>query len=177
MPAATSATMLAQTVQGVGNSGMYATLDANASMDTLTTIERMMLLRNVPMFTGLEPEDLDEMASVVIERRYAPNEDLCRQGDHGDAVFVVVKGRVRVFTGGGALGPERLLSELEAGACIGEMAVLDDAPRSATVRALERTRVVVIPGAGFKELLSTRPQMARSIIGELVRRMRGMKAR
>jgi hypothetical protein len=177
MPAAPDPALLAQTVKGVGNSGMYATLDANASMDTLTVIERMMLLRNVPILAGLEPEDLDELAGVVIERRYVPNEDLFRQGESGDAVFVVVKGRVRVFTGGGALGPERTLSELEAGACIGEMAVLDDAPRSATVRAIERTRCVVIPGAGFKELLATRPQMARSIIGELVRRMRGMMAR
>src|SRR5262249_39711364 len=137
---------------------------------TLTTIERMMLLRNVPILAGLEPEDLDELAEVVVERNVPPGADLCKQGEHGDAVFVVVKGRVRVFTGGGALGPERTLSELEAGACIGEMAVLDEAPRSATVRAIEKTRVVVIPGAGFKELLATRPQMARSIIGELVRR-------
>jgi hypothetical protein len=172
LPAAPDPGLLAQTVKGVGNSGMYATLDANASMATLTTIERMMLLRNVPMLAALTPGDLDELASVVHERIFHNGEDLCRQGEAGDAVFVVVKGRVKVFTGDGT--SERVLSQLGAGACIGEMAVLDDAPRSATVRAIERTRAVVIPGGGFKDLMSTRPEMAQAIIGELVRRMRGM---
>jgi len=87
-------------------------------------------------------------------------------------VFVVVKGKARVFTGAG--GSERTLSEVGAGACIGEMAALDNAPRSATVRAADRTRALVIPGEGFKELLSTRPEMSQAIIGELVRRMRGL---
>jgi CRP-like cAMP-binding protein len=54
------------------------------------------------------------------------------------------------------------------------MSALDAAPRSATVRAVDRTRAVLIPGEGFKELLATRPEMAQAIIGELVRRMRGM---
>jgi len=172
LPAAPDPKLLAQTVKGVGNQGMYATLDANAAIDTLTTIERMMLLRNVPMFGGLAPADLDELASVVVERIFGPGEDLCREGEAGDAVFVVVKGSARVFTG--ANGGERTLSEVGAGACIGEMAALDAAPRSATVRALERTRAVIIPGEGFKELLSTRPEMSQAIIGELVRRMRGL---
>jgi hypothetical protein len=175
MPAIADPAMLAQTVKGVGNQGMYATLDANASMDTLTTIERMMLLRNVPMFAGLDPNDLDELAQVVMERIFFPGHDLFREGDAGDAVFVVVKGAVKVFTGGPMVGgPERVLSTLGPGACIGEMAALDAAPRSATVQAVERTRAIVIPGAGFKDLLSSRPEMAQSIIGELVRRMRGM---
>ena len=172
LPAAPDPALLAQTVKGVGNSGMYATLDANAAMASLTTIERMMLLRNVPMFAALDPSDLDELASVVVERTFRPGEDLCREGEAGDAVFVVVKGKVRVFTGGP--GAERTLSELGAGACIGEMSALDAAPRSATVRAVDKTRAVIIPGEGFKDLLATRPEMAQSIIGELVRRMRGM---
>ena len=183
LPAAPDPALLAQTVKGVGNSGMFATLDANAAMASLTTIERMMLLRNVPMFAGLDPSDLDELATVVVERMFRPGEDLCREGEAGDAVFVVVKGKVRVFTGGGAggtgawgggPGAERTLSELGAGACIGEMSALDAAPRSATVRALDKTRAVIIPGDGFRELLATRPEMSQAIIGELVRRMRGM---
>lgn len=172
LPAAPDPALLAQTVKGVGNSGMFATLDANAAMASLTTIERMMLLRNVPMFAGLDPADLDELATVVVERMFRPGEDLCKEGEAGDAVFVVVKGKVRVFMGGP--GAERTLSELGAGACIGEMSALDAAPRSATVRALEKTRAVIIPGDGFKELLATRPEMSQAIIGELVRRMRGM---
>ncbi|MCE9574366.1 MAG: cyclic nucleotide-binding domain-containing protein [Deltaproteobacteria bacterium] len=165
---------LAQTVKGVGNAGLYATLDANARMDTLTAIEKMMLLRQVPMFADLDPDDLDQLAALVEERHYQVGQDLCAEGDAGDAVFLLVKGRVRVFKGAGA--DERTLSELGPGACIGEMAVFDAAPRSATVRALERARVLVVPGEGFKALLVDRPEMSQAIIAELVRRMRGLIA-
>jgi hypothetical protein len=164
---------LAQTTRGVGNApGVYATLDANAIMASLTTIEKMMLLRQVPMFADLDPDDLEELAGRVEERRYEAGADLCREGDAGDAVFLLVKGKVRVFTGAGA--DERTLSELGQGACIGEMAVFDRAPRSATVRALDRVRALIVPGDGFKQLLLERPEMNQAIIAELVRRMRGL---
>ena len=67
-----------------------------------------------------------------------------------------------------------MLSELGAGACIGEMAVLDAAPRSATVRAIERTRTLRVPGEGFKRVMTERPEMSQAIVAELVKRMRGM---
>jgi signal-transduction protein with cAMP-binding, CBS, and nucleotidyltransferase domain len=173
-PAADPA-VLAQTVRGVGNAGVYATLDANARVETLTEIERLMLLRQVPMFADLAPDDLDEVAAVVVEQHLQIGQDVCKEGDVGDAVFLLVKGKVRVFTGGGDR-PERTLSELGPGACIGEMAVFDAAPRSATVRAVERTRLLVVPGAEFKALLVERPEISTAIIAELVRRMRGLMA-
>ncbi len=176
MPAVNPAAVLAQTVKGVGNSGMFATLDDSARMESLTAIEKMMLLRQVPMFADLDPDDLDELAGLVEERNYQAGGDLCREGDAGDAVFLLVKGKVRVFKGGLDGTPERTLNELGPGACIGEMAVFDLAPRSATVRATERTRALIVPGDGFKHLLLDRPEMAQAIIAELVRRMRGLMA-
>lgn len=172
---AVSATALAQTVRGVGNTGVYATLDVNARVDSLTEIEKLVLLRQVPMFADLSPEDLEELAGAVLEHHLLPGAVLCKEGDAGDAVFLIVKGEVKVTTGGGDR-PERLLSELGAGACLGEMAVFDAAPRSATVTVTAPTRVLVLPGAEFKQLLAERGDMAQAIIAELVRRMRGMMA-
>ena len=85
---------------------------------------------------------------------------------------------MRVFTGGQGddSRPERTLSELGPGQCVGEMAVLDASPRTATVRALERTRTLRVPGEGFKRVMSERPEMSAAIVAELVRRMRGMMA-
>ena len=172
-----AAARLAQTVRGVGNApGVYATLDANARVETLTAIERLMLLRQVPMFAALAPDDLDEIADVVVERHLVPGQDVCKEGEAGDAVFLLVKGKVRVFTGGDGERAERTLSELGPGAVIGEMAVFDAAPRSATVRAVERTRFLVVPGDEFKALLVERPEISTAIIAELVRRMRGLMA-
>jgi CRP-like cAMP-binding protein len=56
------------------------------------------------------------------------------------------------------------------------MAVLDSAPRSATVRTLERTRALRVPGDGFKRVLAERPEMSAAIVAELVHRMRGLMA-
>jgi NAD-dependent dihydropyrimidine dehydrogenase PreA subunit len=164
----------AQTKGGVGKAGGYATLDANAAMAQLTIIEKMMLIRQVPIFAELDADDLEELAGIVEEYRVEAGKDLFREGEAGDAVFLIVKGAVRVFTGGTADRPERTLSELGAGACIGEMAVLDAAPRSATVRAIERTRTLRVPGDGFKRVMSERPEMSQAIVAELVRRMRGL---
>lgn len=166
--------MLAQTTRGVGKPEMYATLDANAAMASLTTIEKMMLIRQVPIFSDLGPDDLEELATIVEEQRIDKDKDLFREGDPGDAVYVIVKGAVVVFTGGVDDRPRRVLSQLGAGACIGEMAVLDAAPRSATVRAMERTRALRVPGEGFKRVMSERPEMSQAIVAELVHRMRGM---
>lgn len=165
--------LLAQTTKGVGQAGVYATLDANAAVTSLTTIEKMMLLRQVPIFAELDADDLEELAAVVEERIIQPDKDLFREGDVGDAVYLIVKGKVQVFVGGGDR-PTTTLNELGPGACIGEMAVLDSSPRSATVRALERTRALRVPGAGFKRVMSERPEMSEAIVAELVRRMRSM---
>ena len=168
--------IFAQTKHGVGKQGVYATLDANAAMASLTVIEKMMLIRQVPIFADLDPDDLEELALIVEERRIEPGRDLFREGDPGDAVYLIVKGCVQVFTGGIDGRPERVLSELGAGACIGEMAVLDASPRSATVRATDRTRTLRVPGEGFKRVMSERPEMSQAIVAELVKRMRGMMA-
>jgi CRP/FNR family transcriptional regulator, cyclic AMP receptor protein len=82
---------------------------------------------------------------------------------------------VQIYVGGGDR-PEKVLNELGAGACIGEMAVLDREPRSASVRALERTRALRLPGEGFKRVMSERPEMSEAIVSELVRRMRRLTA-
>ncbi|MDB4963834.1 MAG: hypothetical protein JWP01_3833 [Myxococcales bacterium] len=168
--------MFAQTKAGVGKPGVYATLDANAAMASLTVIEKMMLIRQVPIFAELDPDDLEELADIVEERRIEPGRDVFREGDPGDAVYLIVKGEVTVFVGGIGDRPERVLSQLGAGACIGEMAVLDASPRSATVRANERTRMLRVPGEGFKRVMSERPEMSQAIVAELVKRMRGMMA-
>jgi len=167
--------LFAQTTKGVGDNAAYATLDANAAMASLTTIEKMMLIRQVPIFAELDADDLEELASIVEERIVLPSTTVFREGDAGDAVYLVVKGKVRVFVGGGDR-PETTLNELGAGACIGEMAVLDREPRSATVQALERTRLLRVPGEGFKRVMTERPEMSEAIVAELVRRMRALNA-
>lgn len=150
---------------------------ANIGDDELIEIEKLVLLREVPMFAELGPSHLEELAAVVVERHFEPGADLCREGETGDAVYLLVEGKLRVFTGGGSDGrPERALGELGPVACIGEMAVLDAAPRSATVRAMARSRCLMLGGDDFKALLVQFPDISQVVVAELVRRMRGLIA-
>ena len=87
-----AAAMLAQTTRGVGKAGVYATLDANAAMASLTRIEKMMLIRQVPIFAKLDADDLEGLATIVEEARVEPHHTLFKEGDGGDAVYLIVKG-------------------------------------------------------------------------------------
>ncbi|MGE5186252.1 MAG: cyclic nucleotide-binding domain-containing protein [Acidobacteriota bacterium] len=173
-PRVRHAGVFAQTKGGGGTPTAYATLDANAAMASLTTVEKMMLLRQVPMFAELDAEDLEELAAVVEEKHVDAGTELFREGETGDAVYLIVRGRVRVLVAAG--GAEKTIDDLGPGSCIGEMAVLDASPRSATVRALERTRALRVPAEGFRRVLADRPEMSQVIVVDLVRRLRGMMA-
>jgi hypothetical protein len=169
---------LAQTTHGVGSPdpAQFATLDRRAAVDTLSTLERMMFLREVPLFASLPPEDLEEVTAAASERVYPLGADLCRAGETGDEVFVIVSGRVRAHVNGTG-GAPRVLGESSDGACIGELAAVDSGPRTATVTALADTRVVVLGGAAFRELCAERPAIAQHVLHVVTGRLRQMIAK
>ena len=101
---------------------------------TIGDLETMLFLRRVPLFEGLAPEDLQRIAMTAVERLYLPGEALFREGDLGQELVVVIEGSVRVVHVEPD-GTERLLTRYGAGDHIGELAVLREAPRAATVVA------------------------------------------
>src|SRR6266542_6244758 len=98
----------------------------DAPLPGSSTLEKMIGLRSVGIFDDLEPEDLAQLARAGTETWFTEGEALCREGDPGDDVFVLLDGEVSMEHAGGVTveGP---------GSCIGELAVLDPAPREATV--------------------------------------------
>ena len=137
---------------------------------TLGEIDRMLFLRRVPLFAELVPEDLQRLAATATERLYAAGEALVREGDVGDELFVIVEGRVRVVRI--EAGVERLLRTYEAGDHIGELAVLRDRPRAATVLAeSDGVRALVIGGEGLRAILRERPEAAMAMLATLAERL------
>ena len=137
---------------------------------TLGEIDRMLFLRRVPLFAELVPEDLQRLAATATERLYAAGEALVREGDVGDELFVIVEGRVRVVRI--EEGVERLLRTYEAGDHIGELAVLRDRPRAATVLAeSDGVRALVIGGEGLRAILRERPEAAMAMLATLAERL------
>ena len=138
---------------------------------TLGDLETMLLLRRVPLFGQLDPEDLQRVAMVAVEHVYPPGEAIVREGDLGDELVVIVEGSVRVVRIDPD-GTERLLRRYGAGDHIGELAVLREAPRAATVIAEgDGVRGLVIGGAGLKAILLERPDAAMAMLATLAERL------
>jgi phosphoserine phosphatase RsbU/P len=117
------------------------------SLDEATT-----LLRSVPLFEGLDQEDLARLAGSTSEQEIGEGETLFQEGEEGDRFFVVVDGAVEITRRGGGGGEEKLAVRRN-GQAFGEMALLDDSPRSATARAVERSRLLVLERDVFRTFL------------------------
>ena len=134
-------------------------------------IERVLALRAVPIFAQLPLEGLARLAGSSLEAVLAPGEIVCREGETGEEVFVLLAGETEIVRGSGAT--EELLGVEGVGGVIGEMAVLDPAPRAATVRAGARGATILrLAGGEFRDVLGADPKVAEGVIRTLARRLR-----
>jgi CRP-like cAMP-binding protein len=133
--------------------------------------ERWTSLRSIPLFADVSDGDLKAIADHLIERRLPRNTTIVEEGLPGDYMYVIREGRVKV-TKLSEDGREKILQFLECGDFFGEMALLDSAPRSATVKTLSPTRVLALSRAAFLDVLQSHPPIAMVVIRELARRLR-----
>jgi CRP-like cAMP-binding protein len=140
----------------------------------LTTIEKIIALGAAPMFSQLRLEELAELAYASVEAGYGPGQVLFAENEHGDEVFMLLKGEVLISQGQGA--HERVIRTVGSGELIGEMAALDPAPRSATVRAgAPGVLVLSLDGDAFRGVIHANPSIATGIIRTLARRLRDVE--
>ncbi len=130
------------------------------------TVEKILFLKSAAVFAHVSGEDLAALARVAVEETYGPGQAVFREGEMGDALFVIVRGKVRIESGG-----ERLAA-LGPGEAFGEMAVLDEVPRSATAVAEEETEALWIGSEEFYEILHEQVEIAEGVIRMLTRRLR-----
>ncbi len=129
------------------------------------------VLQKVPLFGGLGPVELERVADVSRERSYPKNSVILFEDDPGDALYVVAQGQVKVVLIGED-GREVILSVLGEGEFFGEMALIDDEPRSAHVIAMEDSSLLVLRREDFQEILRQQPSIALALLRELTRRLR-----
>lgn len=145
---------------------------AMQTLGTLSTMSRIMLLQKVPIFANLRPEDLRRVALVCKERLFAPGDVLCYEGDPGDELYVVVSGQVQILLGYGG-DSSRVVAISGEGDAVGTWSILDDSPRSATLRAYNGpVRLLILGADEFKRILRERPEMAAEVIRVLSRLLR-----
>jgi CRP-like cAMP-binding protein len=124
-------------------------------------------LRQVRLFDGCSDAELERIAQVADEIAVPAGYVLVYEGDWGNEVFVVAEGEAEVTAGG------RMLALLEAGAVIGELAVLNPAPRTATVVAASPMRFFVFENRDFELLLGELPAIARRTMTDVAARFQG----
>jgi len=129
------------------------------------------ILRKVPLFGQLAPTDLERVVEISRERTYPRNSVILFEDDPGDALYVVAEGQVKVVLIGED-GREVILSVMGEGEFFGEMALVDDEPRSAHVIAMEDSTLLVLRREDFQGILTQTPGIALALLRELSRRLR-----
>jgi signal transduction histidine kinase len=127
-------------------------------------------LRELPLFSELQDSDLDRLFKMTRPLDVKAGEILIREGDPGDALYVVVDGEFEVTRLSG--DKDVVLSRRKAGEHIGEMSLLDQAPRLATVRALRDSKVLAISQEAFQQVLSCSPSAVTAVLRTVTTRLR-----
>ena len=144
-----------------------AYVDGGGSMPitTVALMDRVLFLRKVPLFVGLDPADLQQIARIATERAFVDGEVLGRQGEMGDALYVLMSGAVRIEQDG------RPIATRGAGDAVGEMSIVAAIPRTATLIASGETRTLRIARPEFESIMRDRPETALGVIRVLASRL------
>ncbi len=129
------------------------------------------MLQTIPLFSGLGEAELAEIAKHAVTRSYPKNTVIINEGDHSDSLYVIQQGRVKVYLSD-EQGKEVVLNSQGPGEYFGELALLDDAARSASVITLERCTFCILTKDVFHTLLADNPRIAISLIKDLAGRVR-----
>jgi HEAT repeat protein len=140
------------------------------TMDTLSPMERVLFLRDVPLFSELPPPDLMPIAAIAEEHAYADGDIIGVQGEPGESMHVIVSGNVAVVTRDPD-AHDREVAIRSRGEVVGEMAVITHEPRIASLVARGEVRVLSIARPQFEAILRERPETAIGVIRVLSQRL------
>jgi CRP/FNR family cyclic AMP-dependent transcriptional regulator len=129
------------------------------------------MLRNVPLFAGLDEAQLNVLVPMIMRTNFGRNQTIIAAGDPTDSLYIVISGRLKVLMADGQ-GREVILAILGPGEFFGEMGLLDDSPRSASVLTLEPCELLGISKKDFKRCLTENSDLSLTVMRGLVKRLR-----
>jgi CRP-like cAMP-binding protein len=133
-------------------------------------------LAHIDLFSTLDKKELKALAEGCQERTYLAGSTIIAQGDSGVGAYIITQGTVRITR---EVNPDRAeedLGTVSAGHILGEMALLDDLPRSATVTAIDDVTALLIPVWEFRSFLRNNPDVAIKLLTSISRRLRRAEA-
>jgi CRP-like cAMP-binding protein len=126
------------------------------------------LLKKVPIFSDLTPKELAEVEKIVHQRKYKKNETIIHTGDPGLGMYIIAKGSVEILEED-EKGGKRTLAKLSDGSFFGDMALLDEDPRSASVIALVDSDIMGFFRPDFLDLIYRKPKLGIKVLLALAR--------
>ncbi|MEZ5660351.1 MAG: cyclic nucleotide-binding domain-containing protein [Burkholderiaceae bacterium] len=133
--------------------------------------ENKAFLRRVPLFQGLSESQLDLLAGGSVRRNYPKGRTIVAEGEPSTSLYILLSGRAKVQRSDSE-GKEVILAMLYSGEFFGEMSLIDDSPRSASVITVESCDFMAINKDGFKSMLAQNSEMAMAVMRGLVKRLR-----
>jgi CRP/FNR family cyclic AMP-dependent transcriptional regulator len=134
-------------------------------------MQPIALLKQIPLFEPLEPADQEQLAALLRKRSVSRGAVLFRKGDEGTALYIIIRGRIRITIRTKA-GDEITLAILNNGEFLGEMALLDGMPRSADATALDETQLYVLNRSDFLSFLTNNARAVQTVLQALSLRLR-----
>ncbi len=132
-----------------------------------------MLLNTIALFAGLTDVEMKAVSSTVVTRKFPKNTLVICEGDSSDSLYVVLSGKVKVFLSDED-GKEVTLNMQGEGEYFGELAILDEAPRSASVMTVEETKLAVLSKLAFDKCMEQHPSIALTVMRGMARRLRDL---
>ncbi|ARN76435.1 Crp/Fnr family transcriptional regulator [Oceanicoccus sagamiensis] len=129
------------------------------------------MLDKVEIFDGLSEQELEALSASSVVRSYPKNTVIINENDHADSLYIIESGRVKVYCSD-KNGKEFIMNTLTAEDYFGELALLDDDKRSASVRTMEKSSFCIIYKEDFNKVLEQQPNIAKTLIRNLTRRVR-----
>ena len=129
-------------------------------------VQKILFLKNVPLFSSMAPAELSQLAGIAEEIVFSANTPIINQDEHGDTMFLIAEGTVKIHRG------DEELAQLTVKDYFGEMSILDGEPRSASATAVSDCLLLRIKQEDFYQILSQRFDVALNIIQTLTRRLR-----
>ena len=163
--------LLTRTIEKNGTNLEFIPIDSFKLEDTelsmYSTLEKTIILKSVDLFKTIPAENLSRISQITEEVQFEANTQIFAEGDYGDSLFIVVNGNVKIHKG------DLELVTLGKGSCLGEMALLDDEPRSADATVTEEDSILFkIEQEGFYEVMGSQSDIMEGIIKLLTGRLR-----
>jgi CRP/FNR family transcriptional regulator len=134
---------------------------------------RSEVISKIPLFAGLDAEELESIAARAVERRYEPEENLFWEGDRAEGLFLLVDGSVKIFKTAPS-GREMMLDMIAAPSSIAELPLFDGGPYPASVRAVKPSATLFLHKSDFHQACRQNPNLPLKILAVVGRRLRNL---